>query len=132
MDGVVFSKNMEELIFCPCAKEGKYQIPESVKTIGFGAFNGCSKLTEIIIPDGIKEIKDETFENCTALEKVVLPEGIVMIESRAFKGCISLKEITLPQSVYKIGMLTFAENTVVICTPDIFKKLPITCNYCAK
>lgn len=147
IDGMLFTMKGKNIQYCPGGKKGEINlpdkltningaafagcsmitavnIPQSVKKIGISAFRNCSSLKEIVIPEGVKEIKDTAFENCTSLEKVTLPEGIVMIESRAFKGCISLKEITLPQSVYKIGMLTFAENTVVICTPDIFKKLP--------
>lgn len=46
-DGVLFKKNEKELIMCPRAKSGTYEIPSSVLIIHADAFSECSKLTNI-------------------------------------------------------------------------------------
>ncbi len=45
-------------------------IPNSVKTIGTGAFSGCVGLTSITIPNSVKTIGDYAFYGCTNLKTV--------------------------------------------------------------
>ncbi len=53
-DGILFEKNKIELVLYPAAKSGTtYTLPESVKTIGVGAFGDCAVLKSIIIHTGI-------------------------------------------------------------------------------
>ena len=46
-------------------------IPDSVTSIGYGAFCGCESLTSVIIPDSVKTIKNGAFDECDNLNKVV-------------------------------------------------------------
>ena len=53
-DGVLFSKDMKELICYPCGKKDKtYHIPEGVKIIKDEAFLNVEHLTSITIPDSV-------------------------------------------------------------------------------
>ena len=47
-------------------------IPETVKTLVVGAFNGCTGLTEINIPSSVERIDSGVFSNCTALNSISL------------------------------------------------------------
>ena len=51
--GVLYNKDMTDLILCPSAFDGKYDIPEGVETIWSQAFKGCPGLTSISFPNGI-------------------------------------------------------------------------------
>ena len=61
-------------------------IPQSVKTIGEGAFWGCVHLAKVDIPDGVQIIGESAFFGCDELISVHIPESVVEIQEDAF-GC---------------------------------------------
>ena len=91
--------------------------PETVKSIGKGAFKNCDNLKDIILPEGLEVIENSAFENCTGLEKIILPSTIKEIGDSAFENCKNLRDINLPESLVKIGARAFAytalENVVM-------------------
>jgi hypothetical protein len=46
-------------------------IPNSVTSIGYGAFAYCTSLTSVTIPDGVTHIGDYAFHYCSSLETIV-------------------------------------------------------------
>ncbi|MBR4046812.1 MAG: leucine-rich repeat domain-containing protein [Alistipes sp.] len=48
----------------------EYTIPDSVTTIGYGAFAYCSSLTSVTIPDSVTTIGDNAFYSCSSLTSV--------------------------------------------------------------
>ncbi len=106
VDNILFSKDMDTLVACPSPKSGAYTIPDSVETIYPYAFVN-SALSEIILPDSITTIGHGAFAYCLKLEKIVLPESITEIPDMAFYHS-PLKEITIPDTVTEIGEDAFA------------------------
>ena len=51
-------------------------IPNSVTSIGYGAFYGCSGLTELILPDSVTSIGNGAFGGCSGLVKITSLAGI--------------------------------------------------------
>lgn len=45
-------------------------IPDSVTSIGSGAFSDCSSLASITIPNSVTSIRDSAFSNCTSLTSI--------------------------------------------------------------
>ena len=74
-------------------------IPNSVTSIGTGAFEYCKSLTSVIIPDSVTSIGDGAFRYCTSLTSVTIPDSVTSIGREAFKGCIRLTKVTLPQGM---------------------------------
>ena len=72
VDGVLFSKNGQTLIFYPAGRDGTYTIPSSVITIENLAFSECNNLTSVIIPPSVFIIKDRAFFDCINLTDVSL------------------------------------------------------------
>ena len=103
-------------------------IPNSVTSIGYGAFSYCSGLTSIIIPNSVTETHSEVFYNCSNLTSITIGNSVTKIGEKTFSGCSSLTSITIPNSVTSIGNCAFDEcsslTSVTILNPSpisIFK-----------
>ena len=83
-------------------------LPNSVTTIGDGAFVWCYNLKKITLPDSVTEIGDSAFGHCYNLKKITLPDSVTEIGDGAFKYCYNLKKITIPNSLTEIGDNAFA------------------------
>lgn len=60
-------------------------IPESVTSIGRGAFHGCSSLTSITLPKGVTSIGEFAFYGCSSLASITFPKNVKSIKKFAFK-----------------------------------------------
>ena len=87
----------------------EYTIPDSVTTIGYGAFEDCSSLTSITIPDSVTTIGSYAFAWCMSLTSVTIPDSVTSIGHKAFCLCKGLTSVTIPDSVTTIGEEAFAE-----------------------
>ena len=92
------------------SKNSDAVIPDSVTSIGDGAFRYCSGLASVIIPEGVTSIGDEAFYGCSSLTKVIIPESVTSIGNKAFYGCSSLTKVIIPESVTSIGNEVFYET----------------------
>ena len=81
-------------------------LPNTLKTIGDGAFLGCEKLVEIEIPSSVTSIGDYVFSYCLSLEEVVLPNTIDTIGEYTFAGCSMLNKINL-ENIKTFEMYSF-------------------------
>ena len=82
-------------------------IPNTVKAIGYGAFNKCTELSSIMIPAAVTTIGDEAFYLCTNLESLTITNGVQSIGARAFYGCKKINSLTIPASVTIIKEAAF-------------------------
>jgi len=124
-------------------KVKEYQLPETIRSIGAGAYHGCSvkrivlpdslvdfgeevfmssRLGSIKIPAGIKSIPVRAFRYCTELESVVFQEGLEAIDAAAFNGCESLIKVKVPNSLRFIDRWAFSDckelKLFVIANPE--------------
>ena len=60
-------------------------IPDSVTSIGYGAFYGCTGLTSITIPDGVTSIGDGAFADCTGLASVCFMGDAPVVNWKTFQ-----------------------------------------------
>ena len=65
---------------------------------------GCQNT---VVPDSVTSIGDGAFLECSNLESLAIPEGVSTIGVQAFYWCTNLKNITIPKTVKKIGISSF-------------------------
>ncbi|MCD8389081.1 MAG: leucine-rich repeat domain-containing protein, partial [Oscillospiraceae bacterium] len=76
VDGVLFDKDMTELICYPAGKaDTSYAIPSGVAIIDIGAFGYSFNLTSVTVPETVTDIGLEAFVCCTALTKILVSDS---------------------------------------------------------
>ena len=91
--------NIESEAFAGCADIISLRIPETVKSLGDGAFRDCPALTTVVIEEGLTTIGAYAFAGNGALRSVTLPDSVLSIEDTAFEDCASLT-LTVAEGSY--------------------------------
>ena len=109
IDGNLFDKSKKTLIQYAIGKQdSEYMIPDSVTSIGYGAFCDCDSITSVTIPNSVTSIDESAFKNCYSLTSVTIPNSVTSIGYGAFEYCHRLTNITMSDSVTSIGNCAFA------------------------
>jgi len=115
--GVLFNKDMTQLVKYPEGLSGAYTIPNGVITIGLDAFMSSQNLTGVTFSDTVTEISDSGFIGCNSLKNVVIPDTITKIGSMAFAYCGGLERITFEGNAPSLNDIAFAETTTTAYYP---------------
>ena len=93
----------------------KVQLPSTLTTIRYGAFQNCTALKQITLPESMTFIEGGAFQNCSALSSISVPQNVTYLGASAFSGCTSLTLATLPQTITRISSGLF-ENCSSLTT----------------
>ena len=120
VDGVVYSKDLTQIVVVPKGLRGSVTIPAGVTLIPNRAFDNCVAITEIVLPEGLTTIESYAFNACTSLQRMNIPDTVTAIETGAFFDCVALEEITLPNGLTAIEEYAFygCESLKKIDIPD--------------
>lgn len=131
VDGVLFSKDGTELVFCPADKVAEvYTVPADVRKISDYSFkdNVGVKAVEFESAESSLTIGAYAFQNA-AIVSVTLPERLVSISDRAFSGCAMLARVTFePQCrLTTLGNYAFEKcaSLTEISIPDLTTSIGI-------
>lgn len=98
VDGVLYNKNVTELLCCPRGKKS-ISIPESVTTIGGAGFK-LSDMYSLIIPANVKKIKDYVFNGCEFKPLKILSKEAITLSNNALRGIYEGSEIACYSANY--------------------------------
>ncbi len=84
-------------------------IPDSVTSIGNGAFEYCFDLASVTIGNSVKSIGRSAFSSCIRLTSVTIPDSVESIGEYAFDSCHRLTSVTIGNSVESIGKWAFRD-----------------------
>ncbi len=111
IDGVIYTKDMKTIVFCPNTKEGEYKVLDGVETIRSKAFYKCNKLTSVVLPKTVKVIEEKAFFRCEAMTAINLPNVLEVVGKDTFAYCYGLTEISIPASIKQIDEYAFYNCT---------------------
>lgn len=127
LDNYDFPEDITDIGDFAFARSGltKINIPDGVKTIGYGAFYHCDSLTDVKVPDSVEDIAsyaftDTPFVNNNKDEFVIvgdgilvaykgnsntvnIPEGVKIIADGTFRDNLGITAVNFPESLVKIG-----------------------------
>lgn len=103
-DGVT---EIPDYTFAWMTKLQEIVIPESVVSIGTGAFKGAGIKT-LTLPSNLTSLPINMCFLCRKLQSVELPQNLISIGGSCFYYCENLKQIKLPDSTKSIGDQCFA------------------------
>lgn len=93
----------------------KVQLPSTLTTIRYGAFQNCTALKQITLPKSMTFIEGGAFQNCSVLSSILVPQNVTYLGASAFSGCTSLTSATLPEAITRISSGLF-ENCSLLTT----------------
>ena len=96
-DGILLAYN---------GNESTVNVPESVRIIAPGVFANRPEITTVVLPDTLETIGEGAFENCSRLKQVSGGANLLRIQDRAFAGA-PLETIRISDHVKEIGLLAF-------------------------
>ncbi|MBR6393363.1 MAG: leucine-rich repeat protein, partial [Ruminococcus sp.] len=104
-------------------------LPEELKIIEEGSFNGCTSLETVEIPETVEEIGNNAFFNCSSLKNITIPNHVKIIPFQCFENCISLESIDIPKSIVELGKHAFENCTSLktISIPNTVETIPSRC-----
>ena len=131
IDGVLFNKDITELIAYPAGKtETTYSIPNGVTDIAYVAFNRCQNLVNIEIPSSVKNIDVSAFQCLKNLKNITIPASVVNMgeeeyyttgNGNPFSECYNLTSINVEENNSKYssvdGVLFNKDKTILITYP---------------
>lgn len=119
-------RNCPSLTRVNSTTNGVWNIPDSVTSIGYGAFEYCGSMKSITLPTGLTSLEWATFHMCSGLTSITLSSNITSIGDAVFSGCTSLANVTMESNTPpSIGTGVFPSGTTInVPCADIYKTTP--------
>ena len=123
VDGVLYDKEVEKLIYCPAKKSGEYIVPKSIKSVTDYAFEDCNSLESIVLPESMPEFSLYGLECCPSLKSIKVTgnnayysaeDGVLFNKDKTeiyVFPCNKEGNYTIPNSVTEISSNQFSQCT---------------------
>lgn len=93
-------------------------IPDSVVSIGNGAFSGCEALSSVTFGANsqLTTIGSSAFSACAELTSITIPSKVTVLNNSTFQDCKKLASITLPGGLTRIGAFSCKSTALAAIT----------------
>ena len=110
-EGIIYTKNKEELVLYPSGRAGEYSTLPTTKKIRKRAFYYAQKVTKVNFNSALEDIDNDAFQVTTALNEITFaaPSSLKRIGTWVFYMS-GLTKLELPASLKKIGSNAFKDN----------------------
>ena len=110
-EGIIYTKNKEELVLYPSGRAGEYTTLPTTKKIRKRAFYYAQKVTKVNFNSALENIDNDAFQVTTALKEITFaaPSSLNRIGTWVFYMS-GLTKLELPASLKEIGSTAFASN----------------------
>ena len=110
-DGVIYTKNQQELVLYPSGRAGEYSTLPTTKKIRNRAFYYAQKVTKVNFNSALENIDNDAFQTTTALKEITFaaPSSLTRIGTWVFVNT-GLTKLELPASLKEIGSNAFKGN----------------------
>ena len=132
IDGVLYDKAVENMIYCPLSSEDSHQIPATVKSFPIGQqwtldrhIRPTLTVEEgspyLVCEDGVLYTADKTtvlYCNSSYSGAYIMPDTVISMDRYAFQDCKGMESVTISNSVTAISYGAF-ENCSALQTVTI-------------
>ena len=101
-----------------CPNLTTVKLPNTIESVGYGAFRSCGNLLNINWPTSANEIPQECFYDCRNLQPFTIPNGVTKIGDGAFMNCSNYKS-TIPSTIKEIGGAAFSSDSYYVQSPGM-------------
>ena len=110
-EGVIYTKNQQELVLYPSGREGEYSTLPTTKKVRNRAFYYAQKVTKVNFNSALGNIDNDAFQTTTALKEITFeaPSSLTRIGTWVFVNT-GLTKLELPASLKEIGSNAFNGN----------------------
>ena len=110
-EGIIYTKNKEELVLYPSGRAGEYSTLPTTKKIRKRAFYYAQKVTKVNFNSALENIDNDAFQVTTALNEITFaaPSSLNRIGTWVFYMS-GLTKLELPASLKEIGSNAFKDN----------------------
>ena len=110
-EGIIYTKNKEELVLYPSGRAGEYSTLPTTEKIRERAFYYAQKVTKVNFNSALEDIDNDAFQVTTALNEITFaaPSSLKRIGTWVFYMS-GLTKLELPASLKEIGSNAFQDN----------------------
>lgn len=110
-EGIIYTKNKEELVLYPSGRAGEYSTLPTTKKIRRRAFYYAQKVTKVNFNSALENIDNDAFQVTSALQEITFasPSNLTRIGTWVFYMS-GLTKLELPASLTEIGSTAFGSN----------------------
>ena len=106
---IIGATTISQFAFSRCTSLSSVSLPNTVTSIGLGAFTGCA-LVSVTIPNSVADLDGYVFRECRQLKEAYLGTGIKTLRTETFTDCTALREVTVKSLITSVDQYAFDVN----------------------